>query len=393
MAFEPQSSIARTMNTYGGRIPSYDVSRSLSAGFETGRRRRETDMHREELDIKKRLMAENEKIRVQEKFGAKAAAIMSLPEPQRVPAWDSFRSSVVGSGGKDPGGYSEQNMNRLLTNSVAGQEKIAAEQEYQRSLASGTAESMDEATIKRFNFRKGLTNQKDIDMWNNQLRAPQTISLGGTQAVLGTGGEINQQYPVTPKPEQMPAFKQQQAEATATGSAIGTATATATTELAEMQARLPRLEQVAAELSALGKAATYTYAGQGVDFAARQSGFGATEGAIARAEYISKVDNEVLPLLRQTFGAQFTVQEGESLKATLGDANKSPEEKDAVLRSFVGNKIAEIETKARNVTNLQQTGVQGYIPEQPEITQEDLEFTAQKHGITVEEVMQRLGIQ
>ena len=71
------------------------------------------------------------------------------------------------------------------------------------------------------------------------------------------------------------------------------------------------------------------------------------EGAVARKEYITRVDNEVLPLLRQIFGAQFTQKEGESLKATLGDPDASPEEKDAVLKSFIETKIAQARTLKR----------------------------------------------
>lgn len=48
-------------------------------------------------------------------------------------------------------------------------------------------------------------------------RAQQLMNLGGTQAVLDpTTGQISQSYAVTPKPEQMPAFRGQQAAAEAT---------------------------------------------------------------------------------------------------------------------------------------------------------------------------------
>jgi len=112
--------------------------------------------------------------------------------------------------------------------------------------------------------------------------------------------------------------------------------------LASMESKMPNLESVATKLSALGKDATYTYAGRTYDTAKRELGLDPSKGAIARAEYISTVDNEILPLLRDTFGAQFTQQEGESLKATLGDPNKSPAEKDAVLRSFIQTKKSSI---------------------------------------------------
>ena len=133
------------------------------------------------------------------------------------------------------------------------------------------------------------------------------------------------------------------AQAKTAGAEAGTVKA----ELESREASLPRLEQVADELSELGKKATYTMAGQGYNSVRRQFGMEPTEGALARAEYIAKVDNEILPLLRETFGAQFTQKEGESLKVTLGDPDKSPEEKDAVLRSFIKTKREQVKTLQR----------------------------------------------
>lgn len=118
-------------------------------------------------------------------------------------------------------------------------------------------------------------------------------------------------------------------------------------DLASREAMLPQLEDTVTKLSELGKKATYTLAGRGVDAAGRELGLDPREAAIARTEYIALVDNQILPLLRQTFGAQFTQKEGESLKVTLGDPNKTPEEKDAVLRSFIDQKKATIESLRR----------------------------------------------
>jgi len=124
-------------------------------------------------------------------------------------------------------------------------------------------------------------------------------------------------------------------------------------ELNERIASMPQLEQTVRQLSDLGKVATYTKAGQFVDVVRRETGQEPRESAIARKEYISLVDNQILPLLRQTFGAQFTQKEGESLKVTLGDPNATPEEKDAVLRSFIEQKKATIETMQRQIDPLQ----------------------------------------
>jgi len=87
-------------------------------------------------------------------------------------------------------------------------------------------------------------------------------------------------------------------------------------ELKEREAMLPELEQTIEELNKLGQKATYTKAGQLKDVFAREFGQ-STEGMEARTAYIAMVDNQVLPLLKQTFGAAFTVQEGERLRNTF----------------------------------------------------------------------------
>ena len=118
-------------------------------------------------------------------------------------------------------------------------------------------------------------------------------------------------------------------------------------ELDDRISSFPRMLELVDELSALGKKATYTKAGQASDSLRRQLGLSVGESGVARTEYVSKIDNEILPLLRQTFGAQFTENEGKSLRATLGDVDKSPQEKDAVLRSFIASKIGAIESLSK----------------------------------------------
>lgn len=139
-------------------------------------------------------------------------------------------------------------------------------------------------------------------------------------------------------------------------SETGKETGVAQTELARMQANLPRLFDVTKKLSVLGKTATYTKAGILRDQAIKEAGAAPTKGAIARTEYVATVNNEILPLLRQTFGAAFTAQEGESLKATLGDPNASPAEKDAVLRAFIETKAEQVKSTKRLVQELKQPG-------------------------------------
>jgi len=115
------------------------------------------------------------------------------------------------------------------------------------------------------------------------------------------------------------------------------------TQLQSMKAKMPGLEAVVADLGALSDKATYTSVGLAMDETRKQLGLEPRPEAIARAEYIAMVDNQVLPLLRDTFGAAFTEKEGETLKNTLGDPTKSPAEKKAVLRAFIAQKKRDVE--------------------------------------------------
>ena len=137
-------------------------------------------------------------------------------------------------------------------------------------------------------------------------------------------------------------FKKQQEE-------IGKAKGEKTTLLQSASAKMPQLINVINKLSKLGETATYTGLGVARNTAMRELGLPVPQGAVDRREYISVVDNEILPLLRDTFGAQFTLKEGESLKSTLGDTGMSPEEKESVLRSFIQTKLNSLNANAEEL--------------------------------------------
>jgi hypothetical protein len=121
------------------------------------------------------------------------------------------------------------------------------------------------------------------------------------------------------------------------------------TTLARAEAALPGLIQTVDTLKELAPIATSTLGGQVFDTVVKESGFGATKGATARAKFIAIVANQVLPLLKETFGAAFTVGEGQELKATMGDPDASPAQKIAQLEAFIDQKRRSIETSEREV--------------------------------------------
>lgn len=183
---------------------------------------------------------------------------------------------------------------------------------------------------------------------NVPLQKPaQMLNLGNQYLPVNpiNAQPIRQGYDIEPKVTETPGFRSK----VKTAEMQAKSRVESESELSDLEASLPRLEQVVNELGELGKKATYTEFGQAIDSTKRQLGMEVGEGGIARKEYISKVDNEILPLLRQTFGAAFTQKEGDTLKATLGDPNVSPAEKNAVLRSFIQTKRAQIETQRRKL--------------------------------------------
>jgi len=139
------------------------------------------------------------------------------------------------------------------------------------------------------------------------------------------------------------------------------------------KAALPGLLEVTNKLSKLSDIATYTTTGKAFNFMVKELGFGATKGATARASMTALVNNQVLPLLRETFGAAFTKAEGDSLKATLLDVDASPEEKKATLKSFIDQKVRNLQTSERQLGIEDQT----QLPEKDVSLMSDEELEAE----------------
>lgn len=135
----------------------------------------------------------------------------------------------------------------------------------------------------------------------------------------------------------------------ASGHEQGAALGKAKANLDDQIAMFPQIKTTVAKLHELGQKATYRHAGQTADAFWREVSGNATEGAKARTAYLAYVRDSLIPQLRQTFGAQFTENEGIRLETTLGDPNKSPKERDAALNAFLQEKFMSIQTGQRRV--------------------------------------------
>lgn len=168
------------------------------------------------------------------------------------------------------------------------------------------------------------------------------VSAAAGKAGAGEAAKLQQQLRFKPQIEA--AVKKAELQAAERGEAL--------TDLQRAEAAMPGLEETVAELRDLAPIATSTIGGKIFDEAVKQSGFGATEGANARAKFIAIIDNQVLPLLRDTFGAAFTEAEGERLRATMGDPDASPEQKIVQLDAFIKQKYRDLQTKRATVEQM-----------------------------------------
>lgn len=123
---------------------------------------------------------------------------------------------------------------------------------------------------------------------------------------------------------------------------LGKDRATLEKENSELERNLPAFEDMTKELIDLADKATYTEAGQARDWFLRQTGQPMSEGGIAREKYKQVVANELIPKLKQMFGGQLSDSERESLLATLGDVNLSPEEKKSAINAFIESKRRQV---------------------------------------------------
>jgi hypothetical protein len=174
------------------------------------------------------------------------------------------------------------------------------------------------------------------------LQGAEGFSPAPTTKQIDTGTEIITQDIYGNELFRTPKENREAAYQTSFGGAEGKTDAEILAARESVASKLPGLRQVVTDLGELAQTATYTQTGQLIDNVTRELGGEMSPAAIARAKYVAMVDNQVLPLLRDTFGAAFTQKEGETLRATLGDANKSPVEKQAILDAFIQQKERDV---------------------------------------------------
>lgn len=220
----------------------------------------------------------------------------------------------------------------------------------QRDFDSSTQGFSEEDRIKARRIELGLDPRASLSaserIAQDEVLGQQVVAQKTAEATGSESGKSAAQLKF--KPQITKAVKLAEKAATEQGEVL--------TDLARAEAGLPGLLEATGNLKELADVATSTYGGRFFDLIAKESGWGSTKGANARAKYIAIIDNQVLPLLKQTFGAAMTEGEGLRLSNTLGDANASPEQKILQTDAFIEQKKRDIERlKAQSVAGEDQS--------------------------------------
>ena len=128
---------------------------------------------------------------------------------------------------------------------------------------------------------------------------------------------------------------------------VGGGLGEAKVEFADLTAAYPALIDVTNKLQNLAQVATYTKAGRWNDAVRRQLNLNVRNEAEAAAEMGNIIKVEILPILKPTFGAQFTVVEGQWLLATLGNEDMAPAEKMRQISARVAGWNNRLKTLSR----------------------------------------------
>lgn len=111
-----------------------------------------------------------------------------------------------------------------------------------------------------------------------------------------------------------------------------------------LSAQLPAMGSTIESLKGLADEATYTRFGSAIDTTLKELAGMSLKGAKAKELYEAKVRDVLLEQLRPTFGAQFTEREGERLMGLLGKPNQTPEQKKAILTSYLEEYVKNLES-------------------------------------------------
>lgn len=204
------------------------------------------------------------------------------------------------------------------------------------------------SAIQEYNFYSQLDPEAQ-KRYMSIKRAQQIVNLGGTQGVLNqTGGGLAQQFPVTPKPEQMPDFQGQQEAAKKKAELQETTAADLSKKSRGAQNTLDILDKAEALLPQA------TGSGIGALAASAQSALGVSTDKTKANEQLKMLSGWLVSNVPRMEGPQsnFDVENYKTMAANIGDMSKP-----------IGDRIASL----KGLRELQQKYVDKNTDSQPQV--------------------------
>lgn len=142
---------------------------------------------------------------------------------------------------------------------------------------------------------------------------------------------------------------------------------TVTGELAEFESKFPSLAENLQEAQSLVNQLPFGVIEEAAQATARAAGI-ETDSMVAESKFNSILDNQILPLLKQTFGAAFTAEEGRRLRDTI-EGKGGPRAKIETINAFINQKVKDIQAKKLELDKLRSERASLISPEPANATQ------------------------
>lgn len=318
-------------------------------------------------------------------------ALLGVNPQQRIQAFEKLIPAAQ-SVGIDPSQFSvdqltDENLQQLVSSTATflqNPQQLTASLQERQALINDLQGGIDQET-GQLKPREQLTPTQLSAAINLGLEAREVGSAAQTIAQKGNVENVAEVERTlagakeTGKQEVKLEFEPKIKEAIKLAESRASAQGESAVDHARAVAALPGIEQVVSKLKILSEDATFTLGGKAFNEVAKQFGF-TTSGANSRASMISIVDNQVLPLLKPIFGAAFTEAEGDRLRNSLLDPDASAEARKAQLDAFLEQMKRNIETKAREVQQLQGSQAQQFTEGQTAFNPQTGERVIFKNG-------------
>ena len=185
------------------------------------------------------------------------------------------------------------------------------------------------SSVREWEYYKSLSDEEK-KLFLEVKRNPNILNLGGAMAVRAPGGGIGESYNVTPKPQDMPAFRAEQTRAQEQAKADVTASA----DVDKKSVKASAMEDYITEAEGMLKDASGSLFGTGL--AMGKSAVGISDKSTKANQQLKLISGWMVSNVPRMEGPQsdFDVQNYREMAATVGDSTVPIGDRMAALKTL-----------------------------------------------------------